>query len=182
MRKNQLFLVACFVSVSFFALPNFIDSNAWGETEPKQPKKCEDRTAYSTSCLIFQDMYFKTSYGFTNTTTNSEINGNPSLGAEISDTEIYSIGIAYSNKKIFSQMFIGKKTNWEEYDWRGNKWERRLWDLIIDPLELNASINFNRQFKFENQTLNRDLTDKTSYKIEIVYKLPIEDFYWHLTN
>lgn len=180
MRKIQLFLVTCFLSVSFFALSGFYDSNAWGEDT--ECEKLYKKNTFSPPCLFLKDLYFKSSYGYTNTTTNSEINGNPSLGAEISDTEIYSIGIAYSNKKIFSQMFIGKKTNWEEYDWRGNKWERRLWDLIIDPLELNASINFNRQFKFENQTLNRDLTDKTSYKIEIVYKLPIEDFYWHLTN
>lgn len=176
MRKNQLFLVACFVSVSFFALSSFIDSKAWGEAT-----KCEEiyeRQTYSTPCLLLKDLYFKSSYGYTNTTTNSEINGNPSLGAEISDTEIYSIGIAYSNKKIFSQMLIEKKANWEENDWRGREWKRRLWYFIVDPLELNASINFNRQFKFENQTLNRDLTDKTTYKIEIVYKLPIENIYW----
>ena len=167
MRKIQLFLVTCFLSVSFFALTGFYDSNALGQTGTGQPKECKKRTSFSASCLLFQDMNFYTYYGYTNTTSYSETGGTPTLPTEIKDTEVYGIGIGFTNKKFLAQYFIDNK----------EKWEGGRWDFLIDPIELNAGVKFSRVFEDTGQILTRELTDETSFEVKIVYNLPVENLY-----
>ena len=178
MRKNQLFLVACFVSVSFFALSSFIDSNAWGKTKEEcledlcKPKKkpCKKLSKFNGWCLFLQDMNFKASLGYTDLTSKLETGGVP--GTEIDDTETYSVGIGYFNKKFLSQIFIENK----------KAWQGGIWDFVIDPFEFNAGINFSRAFPDNGLIVTRDLKDTTGFNVGIVYNLPMENLYWNLNE
>lgn len=188
MRKMQLFLVTCFVAVSFFALPNFIDSNAWGDTptckqegkneKPKEGEKKSKKQTDSGWCILWQDLNIKASWGYTDSTSKLEEDGIPVLGFEIKDTETYSVGIGFSDKKIISQI-LNHRYNYKSEDREG--W---LWDFGIDPFEINAGIKFSREFKDTGQNVvqSQDLKDDISFNVGIVYNLPLEKLYWNFAN
>ena len=180
MRKNQFYLVTCFVAVSFFALSSFVDSNAWGETateltkEEKKEKdqkteKCSDESTHDKWCILWQDLSFKMSWGYSDSTSNLETSGVP--GTIIKDTETYSLGIGYFNKKILSQIFNHALKNNESP--RHGFW----WDFVIDPIEFNAGIKLSRAFTDTGLTVTRDLSDETSFNVGIAYNLPMENLY-----
>ena len=181
MRKNQFFLVTCFVAVSFFALSNFIDSNAWAETNTNEkeecleelckPKKKQCKGVRDKGCIFWQDLSFKMSWGYSDSTSNLESSGVP--GTIIKDTETYSLGIGYFNKKFLSQIFNhGLNSDMSK---KHGFW----WDFVIDPIEFNAGIKLSRAFTDTGLTVTRDLTDETSYNVGIVYNLPMENLYWN---
>ncbi|MGA2468351.1 MAG: hypothetical protein ABSH06_28915 [Thermodesulfobacteriota bacterium] len=121
--------------------------------------------------LLFKDLNLKGLYGFTNTTGTAGILGQFSLPAKIDRTQTYSIGIAYKDKTIVSNLmaFIQKPQKYTP-----------LQDLVLDPFKLNAGVSLGRVLKTANGVITDKFTVQTIYNVEISYCLPIETLIYHL--
>lgn len=123
--------------------------------------------------LLFKNLFLRGAYGYTDATGTTGIPGqSSSLATKIEMTETYGIGIAYADKPIVSNIIAAILPNTEI--------SPELKDLVFEPIKLNAEVTYGSTLKTVVGVVTDETTVKTTFNVEISYKLPIDKLVFYL--